>query len=152
MGSFHQKVFYGGKTPRQVFRINPRAAGRGLARHLKEMRRLSSIARTGGWVLTAASLPLACMELNDAVSRREKNIIAVETGVSLSAGLFWGALGAVLITGPLGLGTALVLGIGTGIASWGSGKFGGVIYDSLGQQYDVVQFLHIEQLCLSGGQ
>ncbi|MEZ4749323.1 MAG: hypothetical protein R3B54_01465 [Bdellovibrionota bacterium] len=30
MGSLHQQVFHGGKTSRQVFRINPRAAGRGL--------------------------------------------------------------------------------------------------------------------------
>ncbi|MCB0416824.1 MAG: hypothetical protein H6617_05135 [Bdellovibrionaceae bacterium] len=152
MGSFHQKVFYGGKTPRQVFRINPRAAGRGLASHLKHMRRLSSIARTTGWVLTAASLPLACMELNDAVSRREKNIIAVETGVSLATGYFGGLIVAAMVTGPFGLGLALVVGLGTGVASWALGKGAGVAYDRIGNRYDIVEALSIDQICAGGGQ
>lgn len=63
------------------------------------------------------------------------------SGVALGVGL-----GILLMSTPVGWVTAIILGVGSSLASYGFGKGGAYLYNRYGQQLDLAQISRADQL------
>lgn len=102
----------------------------------------------GGFVLLGVGATAACMQIAPSVDRRKKNEIFVETVgstlTSVGAGI---AVGAFLVSNPIGWGTALVLAAGSAVGALAGGKLGVGIYTRFFNRVDVVGNLGVDKVC-----
>ncbi|MBX2807519.1 MAG: LysM peptidoglycan-binding domain-containing protein [Cellvibrionaceae bacterium] len=155
LGSLEEKILFG-KPSREAIRIvnNRHLRSMGIpatanvsdyAVHLSE---LSRVARHGGVLLTAFGAAVACENIGDAETQKEKNEVFVEYAAGATIGTLGSiALGAVMFTTPVGWGVALVLGAATAFAGWSAGKKAKAVYSSDFQEYDLVSDLAIDKIC-----
>lgn len=108
--------------------------------------RVAKIAKAGGYVMTAVNLGMTCHDIAHAKTNGEKNGLFVETASSMGAGATVAA-GVLLVTGPVGWGVALVIGIGSGVAGWAAGRGARKVYDEYGKGYDVVGAFKVDKVC-----
>jgi len=146
-----QKLLYGNNTPHEVFKISRKSgikATQNMTQNIKTLSRVADIASKGGLVLAAAGIASSCHQIANIPDRVQKNVIAVETGTSTIVGSVSGVIvGVVLLTTPVGWTAALVIGIGSALASYGIGKSAGKVYDKFFRSYDVVDTLSIDKVC-----
>ena len=146
-----EKLLYGDKTPHQVVRIARGGAIPATARiaeNAQHLKKLASLAKSGGVVLTGVGVAASCMQIADAPSTEEKSRILVETVASTGAGIGSSALiGLFLISNPVGWGTALVLATGSVALSYASGKGARMAYDVLGNRIDLVSGTGVDAVC-----
>ena len=146
-----EKLLYGDKTPHQVVRIARGGAIPATARiaeNAQHLKKLASLAKSGGVVLTGVGVAASCMQIADASSTQEKNEIFVETLMSTSMGVLGGAMVSLfLISNPVGWGTAIVLAAGSVAASYAAGKAARVAYDASGAKVDFVTGSGVGNIC-----
>lgn len=119
-----------------------------LQQHLGNLRALSRLTRFGGIVLGGVGVTAACLQIAHAADAREKNEIFVETVASSVVGTGFGILvGLVLISNPVGWGTAVALAIGSAAISSLSGWGAKVFYTLKGAQVDLVSGSGVGELC-----
>ncbi|MCF6282406.1 MAG: LysM peptidoglycan-binding domain-containing protein [Candidatus Polarisedimenticolaceae bacterium] len=146
-----EKLLLGNKTTHESIRI-ARGGGVPATAHIDKnfhrLSRIASLGKYGGIALAGVGVTASCMQIANTRDRHEKNEIFVETLASTVVGTGTGvALGAFLISNPIGWGTALVLAVGTTALSYYSGKFGRYIYDRNGRKVDIVTGMGIDKLC-----
>jgi len=121
-----EKLLLKGQTAQQAIQIARSGAvpaTEKIAKNLSRLNKLSKLASVGGVVLTGASLGMGCYDIAHTQSRQKKNEILVEILAGSGAGVILGyAVSALLISTPLGWFTALAIGVGSALASYGAGK------------------------------
>ena len=142
---------FGSKTPHQAIRIARQGgvpATRNIQMHASRLSRMASYGKYGGYVLAGVGVAASCKQIADADSRLEKNEIFVETLMSTGIGTIGGfAVGAFLVSNPIGWGTAIVLAAGSVATSYGVGKLARFGYTRSGAKVDFVSGLGIDQVC-----
>lgn len=112
---------------------------------VQRMAKLSKLVKTGGVLLTAYSLYDGCKQISEESNATKKNEIAYQTLFTVIGGL---AVGAIIITGPLGVGLATIVhvaaGFAAGVASHMAGTF---IYDKYGEKLDLADNQVVGRLC-----
>lgn len=146
-----ERLLFGDQTPRQAIRI---ARGGGvpathnITSNANRLRRLSSYGKYGGYVLGGVGVAASCMQIGDTDDRQEKNEIFVETVTStVMGGLAGIAVGAFLVSNPVGWGTALVLAAGSAAASYGAGVASRRAYTVWGDEVDFVSGMGVDSIC-----
>lgn len=150
LGPF-EKVLLNGQSARQAIQINrtkslPATAN--ITNHLARLNKLSKLASRGGVILTGAGVAMGCYDIANAKTQQEKNEIFVETaiGSTVSVAAGW-ALGAFLISNPVGWATILVLGTAAAIGSYAAGKEARSLYNLSEHKIDIVSTLRVDQIC-----
>jgi len=149
-------IVNGTKPPTEVLRISntkgtsPTAP---ITNQATYMRHASTVAKSGGVVLTVAGLGMACHEIGSANTRQEKNEILVESGGSVVTGLIYG-LGATvavsLMATPVGWVGALVIGTTGAITSYFGGRTAKKLYTTSGSEIDFVAATGVDNVCRPG--
>lgn len=147
-------ILNGGQKPTEVLRISnskgtvPTAP---LQTQIQKMTRAASVAKAGGVALTAVSLSVACHQIGQASTQKEKNEILVESSAGLIGGLVFGlsASAAVLIMAtPVGWVGAFAIGAGSALSGYTSGKLGLSIYDTMGNKIDFAAMTGVDRRCI----
>jgi hypothetical protein len=122
-------------------------------KHAERMAKLSKFAARGGIVLTAFGVMGACGKIGSTSNIQKQNeTLLVEGGGLIFAGL-GGALasfsvGALLVSGPVGWGVALLASAVGGYFSQDGGKWlGKKVFDQYGHRVDLVSMSGVGQLC-----
>ena len=157
IGQFRQNV---GPVERWLFRGLPTPQAIRIARgggvpydhriqhHTGRLMKMGRLAGRGGIVLGGVGITMACAQIAQTMDRREKNEILVDTIASTLVGSGFGvAVGAFLISNPVGWGTAVVLALAGAAASFGGGQLARYVYNQKGGQVDFVNGLGLEGIC-----
>jgi len=150
-----QKILFGGQNVQEALRLlKPGHAvpvNSHVAQHAASLRRLATLSKGGGVVLTGVGLTASCLEIGRTADRHQKNLIFVEAISGAAAGVFAGAgtaaLGFFLVSNPLGWGVAIALGVAGGYGAMGVGKAFRNLYDKRGNQMDLVAATKVDWLC-----
>ena len=146
-----EKILFKGKTVQESIRISRSKAlpaTRNIKNNLNRLTNLSHAMKNGGYLLTATGLVLGCRSMAQANSRLEKNEILVETLSSSISGVAMGlGLGILLMSTPVGWVTAIILGVGSSLASYGIGKGAKYVYNGYLQRIDFAEITRADQLC-----
>ncbi|WP_027330662.1 LysM peptidoglycan-binding domain-containing protein [Marinimicrobium agarilyticum] len=121
-----------------------------LKQQAKKLANASRLASAGGIVLTAVSLKMACDQIAEAESGKEKSGILVETVTAATVGL--GAttgisIAVALAATPVGWVASLVIATGVAAVSYASGRAARHMYDSLGNPVDLSGATGVSALC-----
>lgn len=112
---------------------------------VQRMAKLSKLVKTGNVLLTGYALYDGCQQISEESDAKKKNEIAYQTLFTVIGGL---AVGAIVVTGPLGLGLATVVhvaaGISAGVASHITGTY---FYDKYGEKIDLANNQVLGRLC-----
>ena len=108
------------------------------------LKRLSGHASRGGLVLTGIGLTAGCIAIAHTANTREKNEIFVETVASTSVGL---AVGVFLVSNPIGWGAAIVLAVGSAVASYKAGRYAASAYSVWEDPVDFVTAMGVSKIC-----
>lgn len=146
-------ILNGTQRPTEVLRIS-RSKGVtptiNIKASIKKMQGAASHAKTGGILLTGVSLGLACNQIANARTQRDKNDILVETAGGVFGGLVF-SLGASLVllamTTPVGWVGGLVIGFGGVAAGYAGGRTGVALYNLSGAKVDIVSKVGVGTLC-----
>ena len=119
-----------------------------MTHEISRLRRVGRAASRGGIVLSVVGLGMSCYEIAQARDAREKDLIAVKaiagTGIGLAAGVIAGTF---LAATPVGWGVALLVAVGTGLASYYGAETAGYLYKASGEPIRIVAPLGIDQIC-----
>ena len=119
-----------------------------LDRRIHQLNRLTKLMKSGGVVLSAASLGVGCYQIGQTDDRQQKNEIFVETLTSTGWGIGAGVIvSAVLISSPVGWGIALVAGAAVAASSWALGKGAKAFYNTKGAEVDLVKLSGTYKWC-----
>lgn len=142
-----EKLLFKGKTAREAVRISRVkgiAATDHVLRNAARFNKLSKIAGKGGIVLAGASLAHGCYQIGQTQDKLKQNEIMVET----VGGILGGAgVGLVLLTGPVGIGVALVIGVGSVVGGVVAGKIAKGIYSRSFKEVDLVGMSGVRGFC-----
>lgn len=122
-------------------------------KHAERMAKLSKFAKGGGVLLTGFGVVGACGKIASAGDHQKKNEILWVDGLGLIVGSAGGvlasvAIGALVVSGPVGWGVALVASAAGGYFAQEAGKTGGkLLYDQFGNQMDLLSATGVGQLC-----
>lgn len=122
-------------------------------KHAERMTKLSSFAKGGGLLLTGFGVAGTCGKIGSTQDIKKKNEILWVDGTGLivgALGSFYAgiAIGALVVSGPVGWGVALVASAVGGYFAQEAGKAGGkVFYDQFGNQMDLANASRVAQLC-----
>ncbi len=148
-----RRVLNKNKTSSEILRIS-RKRGRhptgNITRQITRMNNLSRMARTGGILLAIAGLGVACHDIAQSESKLQKNQILVESLGGLAGGAAFGvATGITLffIATPVGWVAALVIGIGSVVASYATGSGAKYLYDTKLRHVDLTKITGVSNLC-----
>lgn len=95
-------------------------------------------------MLTGVGLGLACNEIANIDDGQKKNEVLVEA----MGGLAGGAVATILLFGtPVGWVAALVVGVGTAVASFYAGKKVRDLYNTYGQKMDIASATGVTRFC-----
>lgn len=146
-----ERLLFGSQTPREAIRI---ARGGGvpathnITSNATRLRRLASYGKYGGYVLGGVGVAASCMQIGDTNDRQEKNEIFVETVTStVMGGLVGVAVGAFLVSNPVGWGTALVLAAGSAATSYATGLASRRAYTVWRDEVDFVSGMGVDSIC-----
>lgn len=146
-----EKLLLKGQTAQQAIQIARSGAvpaTEKIAKNLSWLSKLSKLSSASGVVLTGASLGMGCYGIAHTQNRQKKNEILVGTMSSTIAGSILGyALGVLLISTPVGWVTALALGAGSALASYGAGEGAVKLYDMSGAKVDFASMSGVDQIC-----
>lgn len=147
-------VVNGNQAPSEVLRISrtrgtvPTAP---IEQQLHKLKSTASIAKGGGLVLTGVSLGIACNDIAQAKTVREKNEVFVEASGGVIGGVVYG-IGAGLAVGlmatPVGWVGALLIGAGSLVAGAGGGAIAKKLYDISGNKVDFVGMTGVDRVCV----
>lgn len=143
-----EKLFFKGKTAQEAVRIS-RVKGVPATDHVlrnaARFNKISKVSGTGGSILLAgASLGYGCYEIGKTLNQQEQNEIMVETVGGLAGGA---VAGLVLVTGPVGIGLALVIGVGSVVAGVVAGKLSKGFYNRYLKEVDLVGMSGVRGFC-----
>ena len=146
-----ERLLFGNQTTHQAIRI-AKAGGipatAHIAQHAQRLKTIASVGRVGGFVLTGLGMTAACMEIAHTQDKNKKNEIFVETvGSTIVGGAAGLAVGVFLASNPVGWGTALVLAVGSPVASYLAGKLSAWTYTAWGSPVDFVNGTGLNQIC-----
>ncbi|NJM31659.1 MAG: hypothetical protein HC848_00625 [Limnobacter sp.] len=147
-----EKILFKGKSTHEALRIarsKAIPATEHIARHANRFRQVSRLASRSSVILAGAGLAMACRDIGNTHSRLEQNEIMVESVISSLAGFGGGYLVLFLITGPIGVGAALVLSAAVSAGAWGTGVAIRNIYTTYGTHLDFAGSTGIRALCSS---
>lgn len=122
-------------------------------KHAERMAKLSKYAKGGGLLLTGFGVAGACGKIGSTQDYKKKNEILLVEGFGLGVGAIGGSLagfavGALIVTGPVGWGVALVASAVGGYFAQEAGKVGGkLLYDQHLNQVDLVSATGIGRMC-----
>ncbi|WP_394673179.1 hypothetical protein [Limnobacter sp.] len=122
-------------------------------KHAERMAKLSKFAKTGGVLLTGFEVAGACGKIASASDKQKKNEILWVDGMGLIVGSAGGilaglAVGALVVSGPVGWGVALIASAAGGYFAQEAGKTSGqFLYDQFGNKMDLLSATGIDQLC-----
>lgn len=122
-------------------------------KHAERMARLSRLAGSGGLLLTGFGVMGACGKIGSTGNVQKQNeILLVDGGGLIFAGLGGAlasfAVGALLVSGPVGWGVAVVASAAGGYFSQEAGKwFGKKIFDQYGHEVDLVGASGVGRFC-----
>lgn len=122
-------------------------------KHAERMAKLSQLAKGGGVLLTGFGVMGTCGKIASAGSNHKKNEILWADGLGLIVGAAGGvlasvAVGALVISGPVGWGVALVASAAGGFFAQKAGETSGkFLYDQFGNQMDLLSATGVGQLC-----
>lgn len=122
-------------------------------KHAERMAKLSRFATVGGVLLTGFGAMGACGKIASTNDYKKKNEIFWVDGTGIVVGALGGfyaglAVGALVVSGPVGWGVALVASAVGGYFAQEAGKVGGkVFYDQFGNRMDLVSASGVGQLC-----
>ena len=146
-----EKFIFKNQTAQQAMRIartKALPATQNLDLNAARLGRLATLAKTGGVVLTAASLGVGCIQIANTEDQHEKNEIFVETAASAGFGLGAGAVvGILLFSNPVGWTVALVAGAAVAVGSYGAGKGFKAAYNNIGNEVDLVKLTGTDKIC-----
>lgn len=112
---------------------------------VQRMAKLSNLVKSGNVLLTGYALMDGCQQIADTSDPKKKNEIAYQTLFSVGGGLL---VGAVVATGPLGLGLALIAHVAAGVTvGIGAHMLGTFAYDKYGQKLDLSNNNIVRSLC-----
>lgn len=146
-----EKIFFNGKTAQEAVRIS-RVKGvpatDHIVRNAARFNKISKIAGSGGSVVLAgASLAYACHQIGATQDQQKQNEIMVETVGSIAVGYTAGLVALALVTGPVGIGVALMIGGATTGAGWAGGKLFKSVYSASGSKVDLAGLSGVRGLC-----
>lgn len=146
-----ERTLFGNQTPREAIRI---ARGGGvpathnITSNANRLKQLASYGKYGGYVLGGVGVAASCVQIGDTDDRKEKNEIFVETVTStVMAGLVGVAVGAFLVSNPVGWGAALVLAAGSAATSYATGLASRRAYTVWGDEVDFVSGMGVDSIC-----
>lgn len=146
-----EKWLFKGQTTQEAIRISRTKALPATAKieaQLGRLGKMANYAKHGGLLLTAAGVGMGCYNIAQTQNQQEKNEIFVETVTSAAVGTIASvALGVMLVGTPVGWVTAIILGTGTTLAAYGSGKGVRMLYTNSGDKIDLVNGLGINKVC-----
>ena len=146
-----ERVLCGNQTPREAIRIargGGVAATHNITSNANRLKQLASYGKYGGYVLAGVGVTASCMQIGDTDDRQEKNEIFVETVTStVMGGLAGVAVGAFLVSNPVGWGTALVLAAGSVATSYAAGLVSRRAYTVWGDEVDFVSGMGVDSIC-----
>jgi len=122
-------------------------------KHAERMAKLSRFATGGGVLLTGFGVVGACGKIGAKTDYKKKNEILMVEGLGIAGSAVGGSLaaftvGALIVSGPVGWGVALVASAVGGYFAQEAGKHvGKVIYDQFGNRVDFLNASGIGQLC-----
>lgn len=141
------RILDGSRSQSEVLRISRkkgRKPTRNIRRQVGRMVRVAGYAKVGGIVLTGVGLGLACNEIANIDDGQKKNEVLVEA----MGGLAGGAVATILLFGtPVGWVAALVVGVGTAVASFYAGKKVRDLYNTYGQKMDIASTTGVTRFC-----
>ncbi|MEJ2754275.1 MAG: hypothetical protein P8104_00145 [Gammaproteobacteria bacterium] len=150
VGPFDRLLFSGKTGPEaiRIARTKSVPATAKIDRNLTRLAKLSSVAKYGGILLSAAGIGMGCYNIAQANTRNEKNEIFVETLSSTIAGAAGTVAVSVFIaSNPVGWVVGLTLGVGVAAGSYGVGKGFSYLYDRFGKKHDLVRMGRLDRLC-----
>jgi len=146
-----ESLLFRGQKANVALRMKPGGgvnATRPFLGQVNHLSKISGLASKGGYVLAGVGLGIACHQIANTPDVIEKDKIAVETFAGTAAGIGTGvALGLFLVSGPLGWGAALLIGVGSAATGYYAGKFAGHVYDSKFSNVRIVEPLMIDRVC-----
>jgi len=146
-----ESLLFRGKPANVALRMKPGGgvnATRPFMGQVNRLAKISSHASKGGLVLTGVGLGIACHQIAHTPDMVEKDKIAVETFAGTAAGIGSGvAIGLFLVSGPIGWGAAILIGVGSAAVGYYSGKFAGEVYDRKFSNVRIVEPLMIDRVC-----
>ncbi|MGD8177440.1 hypothetical protein [Marinimicrobium sp. ARAG 43.8] len=121
-----------------------------LNQQARKLANASKLASAGGVILAAVSLKIACDQIAEAESDKEKSGVFVETVTSAAVGL--GAttgisIAVAIASTPVGWVASLVIATGVAAVSYASGRAARHMYDSLGNPVDLSGAIGVSALC-----
>lgn len=122
-------------------------------KHAERMAKLSRLAKGGGFLLTGFGVVGACGKIGSTQDYKKKNEILMVEGFGIGGGAIGGSLagfvvGALIVSGPVGWGVALVASALGGYFAQEAGKTGGkLLYDQYLNKVDLVSATGIGQIC-----
>ena len=122
-------------------------------KHAERMAKLSSFAKRGSVLLTGFGVAGTCGKIGSTQEYKKKNEIFAVEASGLIAGATGGAaasivVGALLVSGPVGWGVALVASAVGGYFAQEAGKaFGQAMHDQYGNKIDLLDVTGVGQIC-----
>ncbi|MBK1851616.1 LysM peptidoglycan-binding domain-containing protein [Marinobacter sp. 1-4A] len=148
-------ILNGTQRPTEVLRIS---RSKGIAptapieTEFRRMQRAARIAKSGGVLLTGVSLGVACHQIANASTQRQKNDILVESAGGLVGGILYAigtSVALVLIASPVGWVGGLAIGLGAAVTGYATGQGVLKLYDATGAKIDFAKQSGIGALCSS---
>ncbi|MCH8499622.1 MAG: LysM peptidoglycan-binding domain-containing protein [Marinobacter sp.] len=146
-------ILNGRQQPNEVLRISRKKGTTPTANieaQLKKMQNTARVAKGGGILLTGVSLSVACHQIANATTQREKNDILVEAGGGLIGGAIFSigaSLALLMVPTPIGWVGGLVVAVGSALSGFAIGKASVAFYDHRGAKIDWADRTGIERIC-----